>query len=71
VPAVFVELDIRHDAGCTVSLEWDRYTGSTQIGVLLEPVSGQTVVAHGPERNLSVDEIGGIDLVDDAAVAEA
>jgi hypothetical protein len=28
---VFVELDTRQDAACTVSLEWDRDTGETQI----------------------------------------
>jgi hypothetical protein len=32
-PLVFVELDTRHDAGCRVSLEWDRDTGETQIVV--------------------------------------
>jgi hypothetical protein len=30
---VFVELDTRHDARYTVSLEWDRITGETQIVV--------------------------------------
>jgi hypothetical protein len=30
---MFVELDTRHDAGCTVSLEWDRDTDDTQIVV--------------------------------------
>ena len=40
-------------------------------GEKLEPVPGQTVVPHGPDRNLSVDEIGGIQLVVDAAVIEA
>jgi uncharacterized protein (DUF427 family) len=40
-------------------------------GVNLEAVPGQTVTAHGPDRNLSVDEVGGIQLVEDAAVAEA
>jgi hypothetical protein len=30
---VFVELDTRHDACYTVSLEWDRNTGETQIVV--------------------------------------
>jgi hypothetical protein len=30
---VFVELDTRHDARYTVSLEWDRNTGETQIVV--------------------------------------
>jgi hypothetical protein len=33
-------------------------------GEQLEPVSGQNVVPHGPDRNLSVDEVGGIQLVD-------
>ena len=32
-PVVFVELDKRQDAGYTVSLEWDRDTGETQIVV--------------------------------------
>jgi hypothetical protein len=32
-PAVFVELDTRQDAGYTISLEWDRDTGRTQIVV--------------------------------------
>jgi uncharacterized protein (DUF427 family) len=31
-------------------------------GQRLEPVPGQTVIAHGPDRNLSVDEVGGIQL---------
>lgn len=35
-------------------------------GEKLEPVPGQDVVAHGPDRNLSVDEIGGIQLVEHA-----
>jgi len=30
---VFVELDSRRDAGYTVSLEWDRNPGETQIVV--------------------------------------
>jgi hypothetical protein len=30
---VFLELDTRQDPGYTVSLEWDRDTGSTQIVV--------------------------------------
>jgi uncharacterized protein (DUF427 family) len=40
-------------------------------GERLEPVPGQNVVAHGPDRNLSVDEVGGIRLVEDAASARA
>ena len=31
---MFVELDTRHGAGYTVSLEWDRSSGATQIVVL-------------------------------------
>jgi uncharacterized protein (DUF427 family) len=38
-------------------------------GEKLEPVPGQNVVAHGPDRNLSVDEVGGIQLVEDATSA--
>jgi hypothetical protein len=40
-------------------------------GEKLEPAPGQNVLAHGPDRNLSVDEVGGIQLVEDAAQAEA
>jgi hypothetical protein len=39
-------------------------------GEKLEPAAGQNVIPHGPDRNLSVDEIGGIQLVEDAAAAE-
>ena len=45
---MFVELDTRQDADYTVSLEWDRDTGETQIvlddirdaGLLVIPVPG-------------------------------
>jgi uncharacterized protein (DUF427 family) len=37
----------------------------------LEAVPGQTVVAHGPDRNLAVDEIGGIQLEEDEVPAGA
>jgi uncharacterized protein (DUF427 family) len=40
-------------------------------GEKLEPAPGQAVVAHGPDRNLSVDEIGGIQFLEDAAPASA
>jgi hypothetical protein len=48
-PSMFVELDTRHDARYTVSLEWDRNTGETQIivadsgaaSVLVFPVPGE------------------------------
>jgi hypothetical protein len=32
---------------------------------------GQNVISHGPDRNRSVDEIGGVQLVEDPAAAEA
>ena len=46
---MFVELDTRHDARYTVSLEWDRNTGEIQIAVadsgasslLVFPVPGE------------------------------
>ena len=49
---MFVELDTRHDARYTVSLEWDRNTGETQIVVgdsgtsslLVFPVVGEKAV---------------------------
>jgi uncharacterized protein (DUF427 family) len=37
----------------------------TLDGEKLEPVPGQTVLPHGPDRNLSVDEVGGIQFVED------
>jgi uncharacterized protein (DUF427 family) len=40
-------------------------------GERLEPVPGQAVAPHGPDRNLSVDEIGGIQLDEDAVLAGA
>jgi uncharacterized protein (DUF427 family) len=40
-------------------------------GEKLEAAPGQNVLPHGPDRNLSVDEIGGIQLVEDAGTAEA
>jgi Domain of unknown function (DUF427) len=40
-------------------------------GEKLEPAAGQNVIAHGPDRNLSVDEVGGIQVVEDAAAAKA
>jgi hypothetical protein len=39
-------------------------------GEKLDPVPGQTVIARGPDRNLSVDEIGGTELVEEALTAE-
>jgi uncharacterized protein (DUF427 family) len=43
----------------------------TLDGDKLDEAPGQNVVAHGPDRNLSVDEVGGIELVTDTAAAEA
>ena len=51
-----------------VSFEPDKVT-VTLDGETLEPAPGQTVVAHGPDRNLAVDEIGGVRLLEAAAVA--
>jgi uncharacterized protein (DUF427 family) len=53
-----------------VSFEPDKVT-ITIDGEKLEPVPGQTVLPHGPDRNLSVDEIGGLQLGEDASPAEA
>jgi uncharacterized protein (DUF427 family) len=47
--------------GDLVSFEPDKVE-ITIDGQKLEPVPGQTVLAHGPDRNLSVDEVGGIRL---------
>jgi uncharacterized protein (DUF427 family) len=40
-------------------------------GEKLEPAQGQNVLPHGPDRNLSVDEFGGIQLAEEAVSAEA
>jgi uncharacterized protein (DUF427 family) len=40
-------------------------------GERLEEAPGQNVIAHGPDRNLSVDEIGGIQLSEGVATGEA
>jgi len=40
-------------------------------GQKLEAAPGQTVLPHGPDRNLSVDEIGGIQLDQEPVTAEA
>jgi uncharacterized protein (DUF427 family) len=53
-----------------VSFEPDKVT-VTIDGEKLEPVPGQTVLPHGPDRNLSVDEVGGIQLVEPAPTAGA
>jgi hypothetical protein len=47
---VFVELDTRHDARYTVSLEWDRDSGETQI-VLAESATSNVLVFSVPGEN--------------------
>jgi hypothetical protein len=42
---VFVELNTRHNAGITVSLEWDRETGRTRI--LIADAPTRTAVVFG------------------------
>ena len=49
--------------GDLVSFEPDKVT-ITLDGEKLEPAPGQTVIPHGPDRNLSVDEVGGIQLAE-------
>ena len=45
----------------TITIDGEKY----------EAAPGQNVLPHGPDRNLTVDEIGGIQLVDEAVTAEA
>ena len=40
-------------------------------GERLEEAPGQNVIAHGPDRNLSVDEVGGIQLEEDMTSIDA
>ena len=54
--------------GDLVSFEPDKVE-ITIDGQTLEPVPGQTVIAHGPDRNLSVDEVGGIRLIENESPA--
>lgn len=63
-------------AACTATKGRDNYPNArsneveiTIDGQKLEPVPGQTVLAHGPDRNLSVDEVGGIQLVENESPA--
>jgi uncharacterized protein (DUF427 family) len=51
-----------------VFFEPDKVT-VTLDGETLEPAPGRTVVARGPDRNLAVDEIGGVRLLEAAVVA--
>jgi hypothetical protein len=47
---VFVELDTRQDADCTVTLEWNRDTGETQI-VVAEGQTAHELVFLVPVEN--------------------
>jgi len=49
--------------GDLVSFEPDKME-ITIDGQKLEPAPGQQVIAHGPDRNLSVDEVGGIQFAE-------
>ena len=51
-----------------VSFEPDKVT-ITIDGEKVEPVPSQTVLPHDPDRNLSVDEIGGVELAERATAA--
>lgn len=50
---------------------YPRKVTITLDGKKLEEAPGQNVIAHGPDRNLSVDEVGGIQLAEDVATAAA
>jgi uncharacterized protein (DUF427 family) len=52
-----------------VSFEPDRLQ-ITIDGERLEPAPGQTVIAHGPDRNLGIDEVGGIRIAEHGTVPE-
>ena len=47
---MFVELDTRKNAGYTVSLEWDRDTGETQI-VVADSLDASVLVFDVPGEN--------------------
>jgi hypothetical protein len=47
---MFVELDTRQDAGYTVSLEWERDTGETQI-VVADIRNASPIVFGVPRAN--------------------
>lgn len=55
--------EARARIGDLVSFEPDKVE-ITIDGQKLAPAPGQEVIAHGPDRNLSVDEVGGIQLVE-------
>lgn len=47
---MFVELDTRQDDGLTVSLEWDRETGATQI-VVEDALDASVIVCEIPNAD--------------------
>ena len=47
---MFVELDTRHDARYSVSLEWDRHSGETQI-VVADSGTSSVLVFRVPGEN--------------------
>ena len=49
---MFMELDTRQDAGYTVSLEWERDTGETQI-VVADSQTASLLVFPVPGENAS------------------
>jgi hypothetical protein len=55
--------------GDLVSFYPEKLTITTD-GEKLEEAPGQTVISHGPDRNLSVDEVGGVQLIEDAVPPE-
>jgi hypothetical protein len=50
---MFVELDTRHGDGLTVTLEWDRDTGNTQI--VVHDVRCDGLIAFGVEPVRAAD----------------
>jgi carotenoid cleavage dioxygenase-like enzyme len=50
---MFVELDTREGDGLTVTLEWDRATGQTQL-VVLDPRSNGLLAFGVPAANAAV-----------------
>jgi uncharacterized protein (DUF427 family) len=56
-----VDLGSFYPANVTITIDGEK----------LEEAAGQDAIAHGSDRNLSVDEIGGIELVEAAARGQA
>jgi len=51
-------------------MTWEIRAGLGRRGEKLEPAPGQDVAAPGPDRNLSVDEVGRIRFVELATSAQ-